>query len=89
MGARPLARVIQDDIKKVLAEELLFGKLVDGGDVIIDLAEDELFFEYPKQRRITKKAAQDKEDSEEISAGSKTKTTTKPKKKKSAKNKKP
>ncbi|MCS5597131.1 MAG: ATP-dependent Clp protease ATP-binding subunit ClpA [Alphaproteobacteria bacterium] len=88
MGARPLARVIQDDIKKVLAEELLFGKLVDGGDVIIDLAEDELFFEYPKQRRITKKAAQDKEDSEEISAGSKTKTTTKPKKKKSAKNKK-
>ena len=88
MGARPLARVIQDDIKKVLAEELLFGKLVDGGDVIIDLAEDELFFEYPKQRRITKKAAQDKEDSEEMSAGSKTKTATKPKKKKSTKNKK-
>jgi ATP-dependent Clp protease ATP-binding subunit ClpA len=54
MGARPLARVIQDDVKKELAEELLFGKLINGGDVIIDLVEDELFFEYPKQRRITK-----------------------------------
>jgi ATP-dependent Clp protease ATP-binding subunit ClpA len=56
MGARPLARVIQDDVKKELAEELLFGKLINGGDVIIDLVEDELFFEYPKQRRITKAA---------------------------------
>ena len=33
MGARPMARVIQDKIKRPLADELLFGKLVDGGRV--------------------------------------------------------
>ena len=60
MGARPLARVIQDEVKKELAEELLFGKLTEGGDVIIDIADDALFFEYPKQRRITKKAGEGK-----------------------------
>ena len=36
-GARPLARVIQENIKKPLAEELLFGKLEKGGTVRIDL----------------------------------------------------
>ena len=36
MGARPMARVIQDEIKQVLADELLFGKLTDGGLVKID-----------------------------------------------------
>lgn len=36
-GARPLARVIQDYIKKPLAEELLFGKLSKGGYVTIDI----------------------------------------------------
>jgi ATP-dependent Clp protease ATP-binding subunit ClpA len=38
MGARPMARVIQEHIKRPLAEELLFGKLVDGGHVRVDLA---------------------------------------------------
>ncbi|MGA1731089.1 MAG: ATP-dependent Clp protease ATP-binding subunit ClpA, partial [Steroidobacteraceae bacterium] len=33
MGARPMARVIQEHIKRPLAEELLFGKLADGGSV--------------------------------------------------------
>lgn len=37
MGARPMARLIQDMIRKALADELLFGKLVDGGRVTIDL----------------------------------------------------
>ena len=37
MGARPMARVIQDHIKRPLAEELLFGELVNGGHVRIDL----------------------------------------------------
>ncbi|KAG0730768.1 hypothetical protein G6F23_015968 [Rhizopus arrhizus] len=37
MGARPIARVIQDKIKRPLADELLFGKLVDGGSVTVDL----------------------------------------------------
>ena len=37
MGARPMARVIQDHIKRALADELLFGKLVDGGRVVVSL----------------------------------------------------
>ena len=39
-GARPLARVIQEHIKKPLAEELLFGRLSKGGEVKVDVAED-------------------------------------------------
>ena len=38
--------MIQDFIKKPLAEELLFGKLVKGGSVKVALAEDKLVFEY-------------------------------------------
>ncbi|MBS1155357.1 MAG: ATP-dependent Clp protease ATP-binding subunit ClpA [Proteobacteria bacterium] len=37
MGARPMARLIQDTIRKVLADELLFGKLANGGEVTIDI----------------------------------------------------
>jgi ATP-dependent Clp protease ATP-binding subunit ClpA len=40
MGARPMARVIQEYIKRPLAEELLFGKLVNGGHVEVSLSED-------------------------------------------------
>jgi ATP-dependent Clp protease ATP-binding subunit ClpA len=46
-GARPLARVIQEHIKKPLAEELLFGKLEKGGVVRVDAGEDKLIFSYP------------------------------------------
>ena len=47
-GARPLARVIQDDIKKPLADEILFGKLKDGGTVrvLLDREKDKLAFEF-------------------------------------------
>ncbi len=45
MGARPMARVIQDRIKRPLADELLFGKLVNGGRVTIDVKDDELIVE--------------------------------------------
>jgi ATP-dependent Clp protease ATP-binding subunit ClpA len=41
MGARPMARLIQDTIRKALADELLFGKLVNGGKVTIDLDDEE------------------------------------------------
>ncbi len=41
MGARPMSRLIQDTIRKALAEELLFGKLTNGGRVTIDLDADE------------------------------------------------
>jgi len=40
MGARPMARVIQEHIKRPLAEELLFGSLADGGHVRITVGED-------------------------------------------------
>jgi len=42
MGARPMARVIQDEIKQVLADELLFGELSNGGEVKIDVKKGEL-----------------------------------------------
>jgi ATP-dependent Clp protease ATP-binding subunit ClpA len=41
MGARPMARLIQDTIRAALADELLFGRLVHGGRVTIDLGENE------------------------------------------------
>src|SRR5260221_1102020 len=40
MGARPMARLIQEYIKRPLAEELLFGKLVGGGSVLVSVSED-------------------------------------------------
>ncbi len=46
MGARPLARIIQEHIKKPLAEEVLFGKLAKGGTVRILLKGNELAFQY-------------------------------------------
>ena len=42
MGARPMARLIQDKVKRPLAEELLFGRLEHGGHVIIELAGDDI-----------------------------------------------
>ena len=41
MGARPMARLIQDTIRRALADELLFGRLQHGGKVTIDIGEDE------------------------------------------------
>lgn len=50
MGARPLARVVSDKIKQPLAEELLFGKLVDGGAVQIDCKDGELTFDIKAEK---------------------------------------
>jgi ATP-dependent Clp protease ATP-binding subunit ClpA len=57
MGARPLGRVIQEHIKKPLAEELLFGKLAKGGNVKVGVKDGEidLRIEEPGARRITSK----------------------------------
>jgi len=41
MGARPMARLIQDTIRKALADELLFGRLTHGGKVVVDIDEQE------------------------------------------------
>ncbi|MEI5638768.1 MULTISPECIES: ATP-dependent Clp protease ATP-binding subunit ClpA [unclassified Pseudoalteromonas] len=46
MGARPMARVIQDSVKKPLANEILFGKLADGGTVKLDVKDNKLSFDY-------------------------------------------
>jgi ATP-dependent Clp protease ATP-binding subunit ClpA len=45
-GARPLARLIQTEIKDVLSEEVLFGRLTKGGNVFIDLEGERLSFTY-------------------------------------------
>jgi ATP-dependent Clp protease ATP-binding subunit ClpA len=45
-GARPLARVIQEHVKKPLAEELLFGKLAKGGSVVVRVKAGKLTFDY-------------------------------------------
>jgi ATP-dependent Clp protease ATP-binding subunit ClpA len=45
-GARPLARIIQEHIKKPLAEELLFGRLANGGTVRVKRGDDKLAFEF-------------------------------------------
>ncbi|KAA3625767.1 MAG: AAA family ATPase, partial [Proteobacteria bacterium] len=46
MGARPMARLIQDRIKRALADELLFGRLEHGGTVRVSAKDDELSFEF-------------------------------------------
>jgi ATP-dependent Clp protease ATP-binding subunit ClpA len=45
MGARPMARVIQDNVKRLLADELLFGKLSEGGKVVLSARDDQLAVE--------------------------------------------
>ena len=48
MGARPMARLIQDTIRRALADELLFGKLVSGGRVEVDVDDKgEVTLEFP------------------------------------------
>jgi len=46
MGARPMARLIQESLKKPLAEQLLFGQLADGGHVRVGVRDGELAFEF-------------------------------------------
>lgn len=49
MGARPMSRLIQDMIRKALADELLFGRLVTGGRVTVDLDDkDQVKLEFPE-----------------------------------------
>ena len=56
MGARPMSRVIQEKIKKPLAEEILFGKLSTGGVARIGVADDELTFEVEAVREVSEPA---------------------------------
>ena len=64
MGARPMQRLIQDTIRRALADELLFGKLVDGGTVTVDVdAEGKvvLTFGAPARSRQGSNAGSDQE----------------------------
>ncbi|MBT8427542.1 MAG: AAA family ATPase, partial [Erythrobacter sp.] len=60
-GARPMGRLIQEKIKQPLAEELLFGKLSDGGEVSVTMKDGKPSFELtpapPKEKAKPKKAA--------------------------------
>ena len=70
MGARPLARVIQDKIKKMLAEELLFGRLQNGGSVLIGWSGSDFEFTFPSAaiEEVAKLPAPDgAEDEESVS----------------------
>jgi len=57
MGARPMARLIQDRIKKALAEELLFGRLEHGGHVLVSVEDGDLKVEMEAPEK-TEKALQ-------------------------------
>ena len=84
MGARPLARVIQEHVKKPLAEEVLFGKLAKGGTVRILLKDDGLHFDYlsreeetalpgrPEPKALPRTTAETDEDESEEKAEKKT-----------------
>ncbi len=49
MGARPMARLIQDTIRSALADELLFGKLANGGKVTVDAKDGKVVLEFAEE----------------------------------------
>jgi ATP-dependent Clp protease ATP-binding subunit ClpA len=53
MGARPMARVIQENLKRPLAEELLFGKLAHGGRVQVSVVDGQLCFELEAREKAS------------------------------------
>ena len=53
MGARPLQRVIDKEIKMPLARELLFGKLKDGGNLTIDVVENAIALKVTSSETVT------------------------------------
>jgi len=57
MGARPMTRVIQEKLKKPLAEDLLFGSLTKGGHVTISVKDDKLVFETTSKNLPAKQGA--------------------------------
>ena len=67
-GARPLARVIQEHIKKPLADEILFGKLKSGGTVrvLLDREHDKLAFEFITDQKPAQSAEGKKKPKEEV-----------------------
>jgi ATP-dependent Clp protease ATP-binding subunit ClpA len=54
MGARPMQRLIQDTIRRALADELLFGRLVDGGRITVDFVDDKVALDIQPNRKSDK-----------------------------------
>ncbi|MCK5167225.1 MAG: hypothetical protein KAQ66_07890, partial [Rhodospirillaceae bacterium] len=59
-GARPLGRIIQEHIKRPLSEELLFGRLTDGGLVRVEVADGKISFSYPETPKNSGKKTKSK-----------------------------
>ncbi|MBU6381259.1 MAG: ATP-dependent Clp protease ATP-binding subunit ClpA [Betaproteobacteria bacterium] len=67
MGARPMQRLIQDTIRRALADELLFGQLVQGGKVTVDLDEkDEVMLTIAKAGDVAKPSSDAGEEAPEV-----------------------
>jgi ATP-dependent Clp protease ATP-binding subunit ClpA len=59
MGARPMQRLIQDTIRRALADELLFGSLVDGGRLTVDIdAQDQVALDIQPHKKSDKPKAE-------------------------------
>ena len=69
MGARPLGRVIQQEIKKPLADHLLFGDLITGGHVAVDIADGKPSFVITPSKAAKKESTEDGEDEHLDGAG--------------------
>jgi ATP-dependent Clp protease ATP-binding subunit ClpA len=70
MGARPMQRLIQDTIRKALADELLFGRLIDGGRLSVDLDEkDEVLLDIqPTPKKEGRNSKSEPHEPEEATA---------------------
>jgi ATP-dependent Clp protease ATP-binding subunit ClpA len=66
MGARPMARLIQDKIRKPLSEEILFGKLEKGGRVMVDLEKEEIKFTFFSATKAGPDSPSEKADRESL-----------------------
>jgi ATP-dependent Clp protease ATP-binding subunit ClpA len=71
MGARPLQRLIQDTIRKALADELLFGRLTDGGRLTVDIdSKDEVLLDItPNPKKDRRASRSEPAEPEEATAG--------------------
>ncbi|WAT04679.1 hypothetical protein O1V64_21665 [Rouxiella badensis] len=58
-GTRPMTRIVQENLKKPLANELLFGSLVDGGSVSValDKSADKLTYHFMSAQKIKEEGA--------------------------------
>ena len=52
MGARPMARLIQEELKKKLANELLFGELTQGGVAKVGVRKTKLVIQYESKKEV-------------------------------------